>query len=196
MANVLFKRIEDSSLINNYPITDGSFIVTKDGYVYVDYGNERVPIILQKKPAGIIEMYGGSIAPTGYLICDGSAVSRTIYSDLFAAIGTNYGDGDGSTTFNLPNLKGKVPVGLDSNDTDFDTLGKAGGKKEHKLTIEEMPIHRHNIQGGNNTAGVANAFFYNGSNTYTGLGVTQYEGGSQPHPIVQPYVVTNYIISY
>lgn len=203
MANILFKRIEDSSLIDNYDIVDGSFIVTKDGKIFIDYGEERVPVIVKKKPAGIIEMYGGDTAPEGYLMCDGSAVSRTTYSDLFEAIGTAYGNGDGSTTFNLPNFKGRNAVGLDSNDTDFDTLGKTGGEKTHTLTVNEIPPHRHgpgaenfyimrregetyNYGQGSDTANTINRY-----SQYTG-----YAGGGQPHNIVQPYVVTNYIISY
>ena len=63
------------------------------------------------------------------MICDGRAVSRSDYSELFAVIGTTYGSGDGSTTFNLPNLKGRVPVGKDSSQTEFDTIGETGGSK-------------------------------------------------------------------
>ena len=95
-------------------------------------------------PAGVINMYGGSSAPTGWLLCDGSAVSRTTYSELFTAISTTYGSGDGSTTFNVPNLSGKVPVGKDSADTDFDTLGETGGSKTHTLTTAQLPSHTHN----------------------------------------------------
>lgn len=96
-------------------------------------------------PAGVITQYGGSSAPSGWIVCDGSAVSRTnaTYGRLFAAIGTTYGVGDGSTTFNLPNLKGRVPVGFDSTQTEFDTLGETGGAKTHALTSAEMPSHTH-----------------------------------------------------
>jgi microcystin-dependent protein len=79
-------------------------------------------------------MFAGSTAPTGWLLCDGTAVSRTTYSDLFAITSTTYGVGDGSTTFNLPNLKGRVPVGLDTSQTEFDVLGETGGAKTHTLT--------------------------------------------------------------
>lgn len=63
-------------------------------------------------PVGMITDYGGSVAPAGWLICDGQAVSRTTYADLFAVIGVTYGDGDGSTTFNLPDARGRVGVGV------------------------------------------------------------------------------------
>lgn len=63
-------------------------------------------------PTGAVIGFAGSSAPSGWLLCDGSAVSRTTYADLFTAIGTSYGVGDGSTTFNLPDLRGRVPVGV------------------------------------------------------------------------------------
>jgi len=88
-------------------------------------------------------MYGAAVAPTGFLICDGAAVSRVTYSVLFSVIGTTYGAGNGSTTFNLPNLKGKVPVGLDAAQTEFDALGEAGGEKTHTLTTAELAAHGH-----------------------------------------------------
>lgn len=86
-------------------------------------------------PAGTVLPYAGSAAPTGFLIADGSAVSRTTYATLFGLIGSTYGAGDGSTTFNLPNLKGKFPVGLNSSDTDFAALGNGGGAKSHSHAL-------------------------------------------------------------
>jgi len=94
-------------------------------------------------PAGAIVLWGTNTAPTGWLVCDGSAVSRSTYSGLFGVLGTTYGSGDGSTTFNLPNLKGRVPVGRDATDTDFDVLGETRGSKTHTLTTAEMPSHTH-----------------------------------------------------
>lgn len=94
-------------------------------------------------PSGSIFPFAGTSAPSGYLICDGSPVSRTTYADLFTVCGTTYGAGDGSTTFNLPNLKGRMPVGLDSSQAEFDTRGETGGAKTHTLTQSEMPSHTH-----------------------------------------------------
>ena len=147
-------------------------------------------------PAGSITMYGGSTAPTGYLLCDGSAVSRTTYADLFTAIGTTYGTGDGSTTFNVPNVKGKVPVGRDSGDTSFDTLGETGGEKTHTLTVAEMPSHTHAYILPNNS----DPNFMTGGGTYnvkvaggTGTATTS-AGSGTAHNNLQPYIVFNYII--
>jgi len=144
-------------------------------------------------PAGVIEMFGGSSAPTGYLLCDGSAVSRTTYSALFTAIGTTYGSGDGSTTFNLPNLKGKVAVGLNSADTSFDTLGETGGEKTHTLTTAEMPVHLHGIA-------YSSEYYLGNSGWSPALGSgggninTKNAGGGEAHNNLQPYIVLNYII--
>lgn len=98
-------------------------------------------------PAGSINLFAGAAAPAGFLLCDGSAISRATYAALFAVIGTTYGAGDGTTTFNLPNLKGKVPVGLDATQTEFDVLGETGGAKTVTLTANEMPVHTHTQNG-------------------------------------------------
>lgn len=90
-------------------------------------------------PIGVIVPYASETPPPDWLICDGSEVSREEYKDLFRVIGTSYGAGDGSTTFNLPNKKGKVSVGLDTSDSDFNTIGKTGGEKKHTLTTNELP---------------------------------------------------------
>ena len=100
-------------------------------------------VIGRVSPSGSIVGFGGSSAPTGWLLCDGSAVSRTTYSDLFSAISTAYGVGDGSSTFNVPNLKGKVPVGLDAADGSFDALAETGGASTVTLATSDIPSHNH-----------------------------------------------------
>ena len=74
-------------------------------------------------PAGSVMIWAGTTVPTGYLLCDGSAVSRTTYSDLFSAIGTTYGVGDGSSTFNLPNFNGRYLKGFGANTDAVGTYG-------------------------------------------------------------------------
>ena len=91
---------------------------------------------------GSIYMYAGSTAPSGFLICDGSAVSRTIYADLYSEIGTAYGSGDGLSTFNLPDLTGRVIVGVSLSHS----LGDTGGEETHVLMTSEIPSHNHSIQ--------------------------------------------------
>jgi microcystin-dependent protein len=94
-------------------------------------------------PVGAVILYSAPTPPVGWLLCNGSAVSRTDYADLFSTIGTLYGEGDGVTTFNLPNLSGRVPAGWDPSQSEFDSVGKLGGEKDHQLTINEMPSHTH-----------------------------------------------------
>ena len=149
---------------------------------------------------GSITMYAGANAPDGWLICDGSAVSRTTYADLFSVIGTTYGSGDDSTTFNIPNLKGRVPVGLDTSDTSFDTLGETGGEKTHTLTVTEMPRHQHELSLNNYGTDSCSAVNWNSTTTggkyrYSGDMLSP-TGGGQAHNILQPYIVMNYIIRY
>lgn len=83
-------------------------------------------------PAGAISIWAGLAAPFGYLLCDGSAVDRTAYATLFTAISTTYGAGNGATTFNLPNLKGRVVIGVDAAQAEFNVLGEVGGAKTHQ----------------------------------------------------------------
>lgn len=133
--------------------------------------------------------------PPGWLICDGSEVSRGTYAELFLAIGTTYGEGDGSTTFNIPNLKGKVVVGIDESDTDFNATGKTGGEKTHILTISEMPSHTHSfidryVGGGSKWGSTSAAQYAETSDSYT----TDSAGGGSAHNNLQPYMALNYII--
>ena len=134
-------EIEAASVVDGEVDVNGHLILTKHDSTEIDAGDIRGPIGVG--PTGSIMMFGGSSAPADWLICDGSAISRSTYDDLFAIIGTSYGAGDGSTTFNLPNLKGRVPVGRDAAQTEFDTLGETGGSKTHTLTSGEMPSHTH-----------------------------------------------------
>ncbi len=148
-----------------------------------------------KLPAGMIVPFAGDTAPTGWLICDGSAVSEATYADLFAVIAYVYGD-PGSGNFNLPNLKGKIPVGLNAAESEFDALGETGGAKTHTLITDEMPAHTHKV----NKAGEAGSQCLGNAYRIADGTPDQYPsnsaGGGGAHNNLQPYIVLNYIIKY
>ena len=150
-------------------------------------------------PAGCITQYGGSAAPSGWLLCDGSVKNSdtdTTLAALYTAIGFTYG-GTGSDAFNLPDLQGNVPVGKAASGT-FDTLNNSGGTETHPLTESEMPAHSHTttikLYGGTSS----NATVIDQSPTSNSPGnvtlTTSTAGSSSAHTNVQPYLVVNYII--
>ena len=170
---------------------------------------ERVNVLIRDYntllgvPAGCVMPYAGATAPDGWLLCHGQAVSRTTYADLFAAIGTAYGPGDGSTTFNVPDLRGRIAAGRDDmGGTDAGrlaggvanrtTLGGAGGAPTHTLTTAEIPAHSHGftaviaIGGGGFSVGGA---FNNGTTA------TNNTGGGGAHTNTQPTLILNYVIA-
>lgn len=97
-------------------------------------------------PSGAMMAYGGATAPPGYLLCDGSAVSRTLYNHLFATLGTTYGAGDGSTTFNLPDLRQRFPLGKADSGTGSD-LGATGGTIDHTHAVTPAPLNSISLIG-------------------------------------------------
>lgn len=156
-------------------------------------------------PSGVVYPFAGSSAPKGYFICDGAAINRETYSDLFNVIGTTYGSGDGSTTFNLPDARGRAIYGLGTN-TDIDALGENDGTTladrtpKHQLSIDEMPSHSHNI----GPSGNPQTFYPAGNGDYvasspgtTGTSKnpgTTLAGSSQKHD--HGFIVMNYIIKF
>jgi microcystin-dependent protein len=132
-----------------------------------------------KPAAGLIQPYAGAATPTGYLLCDGKAVSRSTYSLLFAAIGSSYGAGDNSTTFNLPDFRGRALVGYDSTQTEFNTLGKKGGAKSIVQQNNQVGAHAHTTAAHTHRVIGSTA----GSGDISGgQGSTADGDGSGPHP--------------
>lgn len=123
--------------------------------------------------AGDLKMTGRTTAPTGWRLCDGSAISRTQFARLFAAIGTTYGVGDGSTTFNVPDLLGRAPVGAGTGSgLTAKTLGTKIG-----VETPTMPAHLTGIENQTHVHGAANGLNFMTSTLTVGLAA---DGGAQP----------------
>lgn len=155
---------------------------------------------------GSAMQYFGSAAPSGWLFCNGSAISRTTYADLFAVIGTTYGAGDGSTTFNLPDLRGRAPIGAgQGSGLTNRALGAQLGAENHQLTIAEMPAHGHGsgtlaarVQSASGSNQNSAAGSSSGGGTFTGNinGTVASVGGDGAHNNMQPSLVCNFIIKF
>lgn len=115
-------------------------------------------------PSGAITAYGAASAPTGWLLCNGAAISRTTYAVLFAVIGTTYGVGDGSTTFNIPNLTQRFPLGKAASGTGA-TLGATGGAIDH---LHNVYGHYHNTTGAGASLTAAGQSLGTSSKSVTG----------------------------
>lgn len=159
--------------------------------------------------------------PEGWLPCDGSMISRQEFYQLFAVISTTFGSGDGTTTFHLPDLQGRVAVGRGAEASAFGKLGNVGGEASHVLEVHEMPAHKHNVhdQGhshhvlakgrkyvsdgrrefGVDQLGHRNAEGIDGNGHTDGAQSNISEsdiGGGQAHNNMPPYIVMSYFIKY
>ena len=153
-------------------------------------------------PAGTIITFAGVTVPTGWLECRGQAVLRSDYPRLWAALGATYGNGNGITTFNLPDLQGRFPLGAATHRH----LGSVGGEEAHALTVDEMPAHQHDVCGTNNvwpSTGLWKTNL-NAGNDWHGPGTsgpgeeghltTKRVGGGASHNTMPPFQVVRYII--
>lgn len=156
-------------------------------------GDTRYALQANGLPVAAMLDFGGTSAPTGFLLCDGSAVSRTTYAALFAAIGVNWGSGDGSTTFNVPDIRGRTSIGAGTGSgLSARTLGQTGGEEEHLLIIAEMPSHTHDFA---ETVAAGNVF--SAGTNYTNTNEpTSSTGGDSPHNNMQPFAVVTKIIKF
>ena len=152
--------------------------------------------------AGDIQLTAASTAPSGWIICNGQAISRTLYPKLFAAISTIYGGGNGTTTFNVPDLSGRVVIGCGGTYS----FRSTGGSPTQSLSVNQMPQHSHSYTDDDtrlNSAPYYDAMMitncagcetYWKQNTTTTNKVTGTTGTGSSFSIVQPYIALNYII--
>jgi len=160
---------------------------------------------LYQHPPGLIAPYAGATIPSGWLECTGQAVSRSAYANLFAALGGSsspWGGGDGSTTFNVPDLRGRTPIGVGTGSgLTARSMAGTGGNETHTLTATEMPSHTH-------TASSTLPYSYTGSGTdshnwsvsgggnqQATLGVSlDNTGGGAAHDNMQPWLALTFLI--
>lgn len=159
-------------------------------------------------PAGVVWSYAGSVAPGGWLMCDGSTLSAVAYAALYSVIGTSFGNSGGAGTFDLPNTARRVIVGAGgaSGSVLNNVVGSVGGEESHALTVQEMPPHSHMTVGGSGTSiqpgtGIAvnvaaDNVALDGFTGGTGGDGLFTPGTVVPHNNIQPSLVMNYIIKY
>jgi len=147
-------------------------------------------------PAGVIAAFAGSVAPTGWLLCDGREYDRRTYPALAAVFGNG-------VKFRVPDLRGRTVLGVNA----AHKLGELGGEEQHALTVDEMPRHSHQI-GGESSYWASGAAIYQtnfaGGSAWSGIAaagggaldraIAQPEGGGKPLSLLPPYMALNYII--
>lgn len=188
------------------------------GHLSADDGGTLTPSpVVPLVPTGAILPYGGAAAPAGFVVCDGAAISRTTYAALYTILGTAYGAGDGSTTFNVPDLRGRSPLGSGTGaGLTARTIGQTGGEEGHALTSDEGPTHTHSatvtdpghfhntLCNDSDTAGSSTPKTSDGAATSRNMasetkatGITVANGSSglgSAHNTMHPYCVTNFVI--
>jgi microcystin-dependent protein len=152
--------------------------------------SQYAPLYAPEVPTGTILSFASSVAPSGYLLCDGAAVSRTTYAALYSLVGNLYGSGDGSTTFNVPDLRGRVAMGAGQGaGLENRVLANTHGTETHTLSIAEMPSHTHGLQVITGSGAYDNGSYYG---NYPGN--TSAAGGGGAHNNIQPSLVLSAII--
>lgn len=173
-----------------YIVLDTKNIYTYDGETLISVGGGAGG---DSEPVGTIKVWAGDTAPEGYLLCDGDTYLISAYPDLAYSLGSQYWLD--SEHFAVPDLRGRVPVGLNINEEYFNALGKTGGEATHTLTIAEMPSHTHSNSDGTDKIVTVNQYGgYKGTEGGLGEGTLNSTGENQPHNNLQPYIVINYII--
>lgn len=199
LADTLLERVNAVKLT-----ADGNAVNVKEHTAALQAASSAAP------PIGAVVPFWGLQEPAGWLLCKGQAVSRATYKELFYVIGTRSGAGNGSTTFNVPDLRESLIYGVGDSGSFTQTMGAVVGEKAHTLTPAEMPSHSHPLSTNNQ----AHSFAWGasgsvhvpvsavggaatGNQLYTQQGpwsATAAAGGGQAFPMRPRGVVANYII--
>lgn len=149
-------------------------------------------------PTGTIIAYGSTTPPAEWLACVGTAVSRSTYAALFGVVGTTYGAGDGASTFNLPDLRGRIAMGYGQGvGLSNRTIGQQVGAETHQLSTTEMPSHTHSysaLTGAYSSGYVAGGAGQGESGQQLASTATGGAGSGAAHNNVQPSLVVNFLI--
>ena len=157
---------------------------------------------IKPSPLGVVEMYCGSSIPENYAMCDGQALSISLYPELYQVLGTTFNTAATAPgMFCLPDLRGRFIVGAGA-DEDYNTIGKTGGEKTHTLTVEEMPSHNHSVEDAfyaenirlNQNIRGSNGGIDNDNDYWTRNISTGNAGGGAAHENRPPFFVLFYIM--
>jgi microcystin-dependent protein len=146
-------------------------------------------------PTGSVNAFAGAAAPAGWLICNGAAVSRTTYVALFSVLASTYGAGDGSTTFNLPDMRGRAPIGAGTGSgLSARTLAAKMGEENHVLSVAELASHSHDLPLATGS-GLVWVLTSPGGSMSGSYGITSGNAGSgSGHNNMPPSIALNYIV--
>jgi microcystin-dependent protein len=174
-----------------------------------DHSSNTIPIVKELLlrqttyvPTGVLNMFGGTQPPEGWLMCDGSFVDKNTYQHLYSVIGTNFGTSSNSTQFKLPDMRERFPLGAAT----ANPIGTSGGAATHVLQLNEIPAHSHVINDSHShtstvtvSPGSGTTVLAAPSTTTTSTAST---GGTSPGPAaaahnnMPPFITFNYIIKY
>lgn len=208
----MYRPIKNSLIQVGRVVIGKLCLIVRDNFISHEERLDEIVAAPNGIPTGMTIMYGGSSAPSGFLLCDGSVVAQASYPDLFAILGSSFNTGgEGGGNFRLPDSRGRMIIGAGHGSGLTDrTVGESGGTETHLLTTAELPIHTHaktdpghthttpTYTTGTGTTHLSTHTGSSGGNTnveskVTGLSFAN-TGGGGAHENMQPSIAINFII--